>query len=332
MTEAGLAELEAAPVAPARGGRIVMAVVARLFTFLATVLGAVLLVQLLIALAPGDAIDLLPDGDALRDGLAAEWGLDRPLPVRLVITAANLARGDLGVSLTYRPGAPVGALVADAGARSLGLLAPALMLGLGLAVGLGAWSARGGTRMLRFVQAVSVVPAFLGAYVAVMAINATTWALIGRGWIERPDWFALPDTPSGLRTTLAIVVLAVASGSLTEMHAACDSELRKLRAAPFVEAARARGAPTWPVVLHNLAAPLADIAASRAAWLLGSLVVVEKLLLFSGAGAMLWQACRLRDYPVAIGITVAAAAVVAGTRLVADLVRLAVDPRLRSTR
>lgn len=308
------------------------AVGSRVASFVATVLGAVLLVELLLALAPGDAIDLLPNGEELRPVLAAEWGLDRPLPERLVATVARMAQGDLGTSLTWRPGASVASLVADTGMRSLALLAPALALAVGLAVTLGAWSARGGTRLLRVVQAVSVVPAFLAAYVLVTGINAATWALVERGAIQRPEWFALPDTPSALRTALAIGVLAVASGGLTEMHAACDAELRRLRAAPFVEAARARGEPTWPIVLHNLVPPLADIAASRAAWLLGSLVVVEKLLLFSGAGAALWQACRLRDYPLAIGITVVAALVVAGTRLVADLLRLAVDPRLREAR
>jgi peptide/nickel transport system permease protein len=320
---------EAALPSPQRGVRLLGAVAVRVGAFVATVLGAVLLVQGLLALAPGDAIDLLPNGDELRAGLAAEWGLDLPLHERLVATLGRLARGDLGTSLTWRPGASVAELVADTGARSLILLGPGLLLGVALAVGLGAWSARGGTRLLRVVQVVSVVPAFLAAYMLVMGINAATWALVERGLITRPEWFALPDTPSALRTALAIGVLAVASGGLTEMHAACDAELRRLRTAPFVDAARARGAATWPIVLHNLVPPLVDIAASRAAWLLGSLVVVEKLLLYSGAGAALWQACRLRDYPVAIGITLVSAILVAGARLVADLVRMAVDPRLR---
>ncbi len=327
---AGLAEMEAPASAPTRTARLVLAVGTRLGVFAATLLGAVVSVQILLALAPGDAIDVLPNGDALRAGLAAEWGLDQPLPVRLVRTSGRIFSGDLGVSLTYRPGAPVAELVLDTGLRSLGLLAPALVLAVGLAAGLGAWSAAGGTRVLRTVQAVSVIPAFLTAYVLVAALNAGTWALIQSGRIARPDWFALPDTASAVRTAIAITVLAVASGGLTEMHAACDAELRRLRTAPFVEAATARGAPIWPVILHNFAAPLAAIAASRAAWLVGNLVVVEKLLLFSGAGAMLWQACRLRDYPLAIGGTLAAATLVSGARLLADLFRLAVDPRLRS--
>ena len=43
-------------------------------------------------------------------------------------------------------------LVAETGLRSLALLVPALLVAVGLAVALGAWSARGGTRVLRVVQ------------------------------------------------------------------------------------------------------------------------------------------------------------------------------------
>lgn len=309
--------------------RLPLAIGRRLASFVATVLGAALLVQLLLAFAPGDAIDLLPNGEELRPVLASEWGLDRPLPERLFTTVGRLAVGELGTSLTWRPGAPVAELMLDAGLRSLSLLGPAVVLAAALAVGLATVSARGGTRLLRSVQLVSVIPTFVAAWLLVTGINAAVWALLERGLVQRPDWFALPDTASPVRTALAVGVLAIASGGLTEMHAACDTELRRLRAAPFVDAARARGEPTWTLLLHNLLPPLLDIAASRTAWLLGSLVVVEKVLLISGAGAALWQACRLRDYPVAIGLTLGAALVVAGARLAADVARLGLDPRLR---
>lgn len=317
---------------PSRFGQWARAAAVHLAGFLATVVGATVLVQALIALAPGDAIDLLPNAAEVRETLAAEWGLDRPLPERILRSVTGLATGDLGVSLAYRPGAPVAGLVAQTAGQSLRLFAPGLGLGLVLALGLGAWTATRGGTLTRAVQAVSVVPGFLAAFLLVTGLNAGTWALLEAGRIGRPDWFALPDTPSALRTALAVVVLAVASGGLAELHAACDAELGRLVRAPFVEAARARGAPTWPHLLTNVLPPVLDLAASRGAALLGALVVVEKVLLFNGAGALLWQACLQRDVPLAVGVTVAAAAVVAALRLAADLLRIAVDPRLRGAR
>ncbi len=305
---------------------LLLPVLRRLGWFVATLVGSAVFVQGLFALAPGDAIDLLPDSDTLRESLSAEWGLDLPLPVRLGRTLAQLATGDLGTSLTYRPGTPVLELVLQGGAQSLGLLAPALILGLGTALALAIWR----PPLLRWVQVVSVVPAFLGAFLTVTAINATVWALIGAGWIDRPDWFALPDQASALRTALAIVVLAYASGGLAELHQATDAELTRVRRAPFIEAARARGEPVLPHFVSNLLPPLLDLAATRVPAVLSALVVVEKLLLLNGAGAMLWQACLKRDFPLAIGIGLAAAALVAAFRLTIDLARLALDPRLRA--
>lgn len=305
---------------------LLLPLLTRLGWFVATLVGSAVFVQGLFALAPGDAIDLLPDSDTLRVTLAAEWGLDQPFPLRMAHTLGQLATGDLGTSLTYRPGTPVRELVVQGGLQSLTLLAPALLLGAGTALGMAVWR----PRVTRALQVLSVVPAFLGAFLLVTGINAAAWAGMEAGWFERPAWFALPDQASLLRGSLAVVVLAYASGGLAELHQATETELHRLRRAPFIEAARARGEAVFPHFLSNLVPPLLDLSATRVAAVLSSLVVVEKLLLLNGAGAMLWQACLKRDFPLAIGIGLAAAALVALIRLVVDVVRLVLDPRLRT--
>jgi ABC-type dipeptide/oligopeptide/nickel transport system permease component len=158
------------------------------------------------------------------------------------------------------------------------------------------------------------------------------WWAIGHGLIERPGWFALPDQASAVRTGLAVAILGVGSGALSEVHAEVEDALVRLRSSPWVDAARARGAATWPLILRGLIAPLAATVANRTALLVGGAVVIEKLLLLRGAGAILWDAAVLRDYDLALSIAVLAAALVAGSRLGADLVRIAADPRLREAR
>ena len=49
----------------------------------------------------------------------------------------------------------------------------------------------------------------------------------------------------------------------------------------------------------------------------------------NGIGAILWQSALERDYPLALGITLVTAAVVASLRLVGDVVLTAIDPRRR---
>ncbi len=300
-----------------------------LVSFTLTLLGALLLVQLLLWAAPGDPVDLVPNGESMRSALEQEWGLDKSPARRYWSFVTRALRGDLGYSLTFRPGAQVLSLMTPAALRSLQVLLPALVLVMPMGLGL-AWFTAGHTRLSRRpIQALSVTPVFLMAFMVVHLANETTFTLMEAGRISRPDWFALPDTDSWLKLLLSILILAVGSGSLAEVHAACENEIRRVRNSTFLDAAKARGASVWPHLLPNLVGPLSAVASSRVVFLMGGLIIVEKVMHLNGVGAMLWQACLMRDYPVALGITVLAAATVAGTRLLADILRVAVDPRLR---
>lgn len=312
-------------------GRLVRSLFMRAAWFLATLVGAVVLLQLLLWAAPGDPIDLLPNGEELRPRLEQEWGLDKPLPVRVSSSVAKALTGDLGTSLSVRPGASVSELVSSRVSRSLGILLPALLLGLALALPLARLTAGRGAVARRAVEVASVAPVFLVAYLTVHGLNELTFGLMESGWISRPGWFALPDQPSALRTAIAVTVLAVASSSLAELHGSLESEVRHIRQSGYFEAAVARGAPTRTLELVNLLAPLASLAASRVTFLVGGLVIIEKVLLINGAGALLWDACLQRDYNVAMGITLYAALAVCGARLLADVARVLIDPRMRAS-
>jgi peptide/nickel transport system permease protein len=308
---------------------LIVALARRFAAFAMSLAGATLLVQVLLWAAPGDAVDLVTGDPELRAGLIELWGLDRPLHEQWLRFVGHALQGDLGTSLTYRPGTEVSELVARAVWTSAPTVILALLLTVACGVGLAYASAGRWLLPRRLVQAVSVAPVFLLAAVSITSLNELTFALMGEGWIDKPDWFALPIGDNLLKSALAVTILAVGSSALSEVHASADEELRRIRASGFVDAARARGAALWPHVLWNLVPPMSTVIASRAAFFVGGLVVIEKVLQLNGAGAMLWQACRLRDYPLAMGLTVAAAAVVTGMRLLADVLRLGVDPRLR---
>lgn len=312
-------------LAPGRAGRLAWAALRRGLAAVGSVLGATLLLQALVGLAPGDAADLAANDAALREALSDAWGLNEPLLTRWARFLGGAVRGDLGESLTVRPGASVAALISASGARSAGLAAAALALGLGVALPLGF----GGPRARRLTLTLSAAPVFLALYAAMTALNEGAWALMEAGRIERPGWFALPDAESGLRWALGACALAWGSSSLAELQGAAADELSRVRRAPFVLAAQARGEPAWPVALRNLLPPLAEVAASQVAVVLGGLIVVERALQLNGAGALFWQACRQRDLPLACGLAAVAALIVATARLVSDLARLWLDPRLR---
>ncbi len=288
--------------------------------------------MLLLALAPGDPIDLLPNADDVRPELEARWHLDRPIPVRYALYLGQLASGDLGTSLAYRPGMPVADIILRPALRSAGWLVAAWMLTLVWGTALAWYTAGRSSAWTLAVRLASIGPVFLLAHLAVFGFNEAAWSMMQAGTIERPGWFALPDQASSLRTVLAIVILAVGSGALAELHAEVENALVAIQRSGFADAARARGMPVWPHIAWNLASPLTTIAVSRAAFFVGGLVVLEKVLLLNGVGAILWQAALLRDYDLCLGIGLLAAVVVAGARLTGDGIRIAIDPRLRAAR
>jgi len=307
---------------------LVLAVLAALGAFVAALAGVALLLQILLASAPGDAADLISDDPVLRAALVEAWRLDEPVLSRWLAWTVDAMGGDLGESLTYRPGQAVTELVLPALARSLVLVGGALVLSLTGGLGLAWWTAGRRSATRRLVQALSVTPVFLLAWLLMAGLNEAAFGLMEGGQIARPAWFALPDEDSWLKTLLAISVLAVGSSALGEIHAALEDELLRIQRASFVEALRVRGVALGPHLLRALLAPLATIAGGRASFFVGGLVVVETVLHVGGLGSLLWQACRLRDYPLALGIGVVAGALVCGARLASDVARITVDPRL----
>ncbi len=296
--------------------------------WLTTVVGVAALLLLLVEMAPGDAIDLLPDGETLRAELERRWHLGRPLPERLLLWLLSALGGDLGTSWTIRPGAPVSEVLRGPALASLLRLLAALMTSAGVALAL-AWRSAGHASWLRRpVHVLSLAPVFLLAHLAVAGLNASAWSLMEAGWIDRPAWFALPTEPSVLRSFLAVVLLALGSTALSGLVTDLEDAIARLRHAPFVLAARGRGEPVDPMILRNLVPVAAALLADRLAFFVGGLVILEKVLLLGGAGSLLWRASLERDVALVLAIGVGTGLVVATGRLASDALRAYADPRL----
>jgi peptide/nickel transport system permease protein len=243
---------------------------------------------------------------------AAESGSDS-FPEWLMHFWAGVFTGDLGRS--YR-GVPVHEMVWRGALRSLPLIGAALVLSLGtgiaLVVLLGERLGRLGRVLRTLAHAVSLCPVFLLGYLGLVL-------------------FAVP--PEGARQSVAaVVILALGDGMLSDVLLGVDSELRALRGRDFVQSARLRGTPVWRHLVPHLALPLAQIAVSRTAWLIGGVLVLEMVLGIQGLGLIGYRAADSADLPLLVAITVFVTALVAGASLGLDVLRVLVDPRVRKDR
>src|SRR6185369_10946800 len=86
-------------------------------------------------------------------------------------------------------------------------------------------------------------------------------------------------------------------------------ELSRVLAEDYIRTARAKGAPVWRHAFkEGFLIPVTEIMSAKIPFLLGGAVIVEQVFNWPGMGRMAWQAAQDRDFPVIMGIALAAAA------------------------
>lgn len=100
----------------------------------------------------------------------------------------------------------------------------------------------------------------------------------------------------------------------------------------YVRTARSVGLPERRVignhVLRNISVPVLTYFALDLGSLLGGAVITERVFSIQGLGALLIDAVGATDVQVVMGVTLVAAAIVILMNLLADIVAVAIDPRV----
>jgi peptide/nickel transport system permease protein len=109
--------------------------------------------------------------------------------------------------------------------------------------------------------------------------------------------------------------------------------LLEVLAADFIRTARAKGLSEWTVIGKHAArvaaAPLITLFGYAIAALLSGSVIVETVMAWPGIGQLAVNATRTRDIPVLMGVVMITAVMMLLGNLLADVLQLLADPRLR---
>jgi peptide/nickel transport system permease protein len=127
--------------------------------------------------------------------------------------------------------------------------------------------------------------------------------------------------------TLAIVMAVYAVRMLR------DSLIEVLES-EYVRMAELKGMPRARVLLRhalpNALVPTLNVTALNLAYLIGGVVIVERLFNFPGFGSLLVDSVQLRDLPLIEATVLIAASVYIIANLLADLGAILLNPRLRT--
>lgn len=127
--------------------------------------------------------------------------------------------------------------------------------------------------------------------------------------------------------TLTVVMSAYAIRMLRDnLIEVLDSE--------FIRMAVLKGLPRWRVLLRhalpNALAPTLNVTALNLVYLIGGVVVVERVFAYPGLGNLLVDAISLRDAPVIEAIVLIASVTYILANLIADVGAILANPRMRT--
>src|SRR6056297_342024 len=303
-------------------------------------LGTLWLVSVIIFLGvealPGDACTAVLARDAQGPALAAcreAMGLGTPAFQRYLDWAAGIVQGDLGMSASGQES--IAEMVGYRARNSLLLAAGALAVGIPLSISLGIVAGLTRDRWPDLLVSTGAIlamtiPEFVAATVLILVFA------IWLGWVP-----AIVLTPADAPPLEFFPEFFLAATVLTMLMIAhvmrmIRASVIEAMASEYVQMATLKGVPHARIVLRhalpNALLPAINVIALTVAWLLGGVVVVEVVFNYPGLGRLLVDAISGRDLPVVQAITMIVAATYVGVNLVADILSLALNPRLRSHR
>jgi peptide/nickel transport system permease protein len=313
---------------------IIRLLISRILLSVLTLLLVSVLIFLILEALPGDVATRILGRDATAKALEvlrSQLHLDQPALVRYFHWLGDLLQGNLGVSLaTGRPIADVlGPRISNT--LLLSLLAFAIYLVLATVPAIIQATHRGGM----VDNSISVVtllllslPDFLLATILLFVFAVAVPIL--------PALATISDTSSWQDTLRAMILPAVTLAIIMSVYAIRvlrDSLIEVLRS-DYVRLAELKGLRPYAVLLRhalpNAIVPALNVTALNLGFLIGGVVIVERVFSYPGFGTLLIDALQLRDIPLIKATVMISAAVYIAANLIADICAILLQPRLRA--
>jgi oligopeptide transport system permease protein len=264
--------------------------------------------------------------------------LDKPLPVQYAYYMAGLAKGDIGTKPTGSSVAseadsaptPGGSCVAPYAPRAYPITAKlttvAIIFEIILGIGAGIVS---GLRHGGWFDNVSLVVTLVAISLPVFVIGFVLQYILG----VRLGIFPVTVRPGAPWGDLILPGFVLASLSLAFVTRLMRASLMEVLKADHVRTAIAKGLPRALVirrhVVRNSLIPVITYIGTDVGFLLAGAIITEGVFNIAGVGGLTFQAVRVRDNPLVVGITTILVLVVLVVNLLVDLLYAVLDPRIR---
>jgi peptide/nickel transport system permease protein len=327
----------------------------RLLAALPNLVGVVVVTFLLTRAIPGDPAAYFAGASATTEAveqIRRQLGLDRSLFEQFLRYVADLARGDLGLSLTT--GQPVLQELMARLPASLELVLLALLLACAVAIPLGVAAAtRPGSWIDQLARLVTTAGVSLPTFFTGLLLAYVFYFLLG--WAPSPlgrldPMFSPPPTVTGLYLVdaalagdralwwaaakqLVLPVLTMAIFVLAPIARMTRASMLAVLSSDFVRTARASGLSRGTVLvryaLRNALLPVVTTLGMVFGFMIGSSVVIEKVFGWPGVGSYAIDALTASDYAPVQGFVLAMGILFVLLNLLIDVLYVVIDPRVK---
>jgi len=282
---------------------------------------------------PGDVAQTILGQSATPENLAnlrKDLGLNDPPVARYFSWLGGMLTGDLGTALTS--GADISAAIGQRLGNTLFLAGVAALISVPTAIMLGLVAVRYKDRWPdKLISATTLasisLPEFFIGYLLILVFG------VKLGWLPTVatvyEGMAFGDRLIAVMLpalTLTLVVLA-------HMMRMTRAAILNVMQSAYIETAELKGLSSFKIIrkhaLPNAISPVVNVVMLNMAYLIVGVVVVEVIFVYPGMGQYLVDHVSKRDVPVVQASGLVFAAIFIGLNLVADVVSILSNPRLR---
>ncbi len=288
----------------------------------------------LIEILPTDAAQAQLGQSATPESLAnlrEEMGLNRPALTRYFEWLGGVVTFDMGNALSNK--LPIAEQIAKKMSATLFLAAWVAVVSVPLAILLGLLAVRFQNRwpdrLISGVTLTSVsLPEFMIGYI-LMFYAAIKW-----GWFPPNavmfSW-SIPLSEQLYQIALPLITLTLVV--LAQMMRMTRAAILNVMQSAYIETAELKGLNGFTIIYKhafpNAIAPIVTVVMINLAYLVVGVVVVEVVFAYPGMGQYMVDAVVKRDVPVVLACGVIFAAVYIAMNIIADVVSILTNPRLR---
>ena len=282
---------------------------------------------------PGDAAQAQLGQSATPENLAnlrEEMGLNRPALTRYAEWIGGILTGDMGNALSNK--LPIGEQIGKRLGATMFLAFWAALISVPVAILLGLVAVRYLNRwhdklISGSTLAAISLPEFMIAYILIFVFAVKLgWA---PSFANVPPDMPLLEKLHSISLAIAVLTMVV----LAHMMRMTRAAILNVMQSAYIETAELKGLSSFEVIRRhafpNAVAPIVNVVMINLAYLVVGVVVVEAVFAYPGMGQYLVDAVVKRDVPVVLTSGIIFSAVYIILNMIADIVSILSNPRLR---